>query len=147
MQDRAALDDRTDVVTYTTAPFEAPITLAGDIRLIISAFADQPSFDVSVVLSRVTPAGQVFNLTQGFRRISGAADAPFAIGMRAVCATIEAGDALRLSLAAASFPAFAVNPGTGAALVDIKGIDARVVTVSFGSGGGQPTLVELPVIA
>ena len=110
MQDRSALDCRHDVLTYTTAPLASPIVLAGEVRLHLDVRADQPSFDVSAVLSWVTQDGRAFNLTQGHGRVQGGHRGAVAIGMRAVCATIPAGDALRLSLAGANFPAFAINP-------------------------------------
>ena len=144
MQDRADVDNRHDVLTYTTAPLDAPLTLAGDVALSLAVRADQPSFDVSAVLSRVTPDGRAFNLTQGYRRI----DAPAAtirIEMRALCATLAPGDALRLSLAGASFPAFPINPGTGAPPGEARLIDSRIITLFVASGGAAPTRLELPV--
>jgi predicted acyl esterase len=66
--------------------------------------------------------------------------------MRALCATLPAGDALRLSLAGANFPAFAVNPGTGAAPAEAQQIDNRVISLFVGSGGASPTRIELPII-
>jgi predicted acyl esterase len=65
--------------------------------------------------------------------------------MRALCATVSAGDALRLSLAGANFPAFAINPGTGAAPADARLIGNRIVTLFVASGGRTPTRLELPV--
>jgi putative CocE/NonD family hydrolase len=146
MQERSDIDNRNDVLTYTTAPAEAPMTLSGEVELTLSVRADQPCFDVSAVLSRVTPDGRAFNLTQGHCRVKSPVDAPIRIGMRALCATLPAGDALRLSLAGANFPAFAVNPGTGAAPAEAQQIDNRVISLFVGSGGASPTRIELPII-
>ena len=145
MQDRADIDNRHDTLTYTTAPLEAPLSLAGDIALELAVSADQPSFDISAVLSRVTPEGRAFNLTQGYLRI----DTPGAvrIEMRALCATLPAGDAIRLTLAAASFPAHPVNPGTGAPPAEARVIDNRIITLVVASGGEAPTRLDLPVIS
>jgi len=109
--------------------------------------ADQPSYDVSVVLSRVTPAGAVFNLTQGHTRVDGASEGPLRVAMRATCATLERGDALRLSVAAANFPAFAVNPGNGADPLATRLIDCRVTTLSLTTGGAGGSFVSLPILA
>jgi uncharacterized protein len=146
MQERSTLDDRSDVLVYTTAPVPAPIALAGEVDLALSIHADHPCFDVSAVLSRVTPDGRAFNLTQGHRRVENEADAPIRIGMRAVCATLPAGDSLRVSLAAANFPAFPVNPGTGAAPTEARQIDSRVITLFVASGGAAPSFIELPIM-
>ena len=143
VQDRAEIDQRNDVATYTSAPLDAPLTLAGDVALTLAVAADAPSFDVSAVLSRVTPEGRAFNLTQGHRRIDGAPES-VTIDLRALCATLPPGDALRVSLAAASFPAFAVNPGTGAAPAQARLIEARIIT--FRVTGGSRSFVELPFV-
>jgi putative CocE/NonD family hydrolase len=146
MQDRSALDDRTEVLTYTTAPLAAPLALAGDVALTLAVSADQPSFDISAILSRVTPDGRAFNLTQGHCRIDNHDGAPIRIGMRALCATLPAGDYLRLSLAGANFPAFAVNPGTGATPAEARLIDNRIITLAVVSGGAAPSYLQLPVL-
>ncbi len=71
--DRASLDCRTDILTYTTEPLPQTLHIAGEVRadLYCSATApgiDAPSFDLCAVLSRVTPTGSVINITQGYGR-------------------------------------------------------------------------------
>ena len=147
MQNRASLDDRTDVATFTSEPLEAPLALAGEVSVSLAVSADQPSYDISAILSRVTPAGQVFNLTQGYARIDGTPAGLVKVAMRATCATLQPGDALRLSLAAANYPAFGVNPGTGDAPLDTRLIDCRVTTLTVVSGGENGSFISLPVLA
>jgi len=146
MQERSALDDRADILVYSTQPLPAPIMLAGEVELTLSVRADRPSFDVSAVLSRVTPDGRAFNLTQGHCRIENQGHEPVRIPMRALCASFSAGDSLRLSLAGANFPAFAVNPGTGAAPAETRLTDNRIICLCVHSGGATPSYIELPVI-
>jgi uncharacterized protein len=147
MQERSALDDRTDVLTYSSAPLPAPLTLAGEVELSICVHADQPSFDLSAVLSRVAPDGRAFNLTQGYSRIDHHGEEPIRIGLRALCATLPAGDVLRLSLAGANFPAFAVNPGTGAPPSEARLIDSRIITLRISTGPAAPSCLALPIIS
>ena len=59
---------------------------------------------------------------------------PCTVGMRAICTTIPSGSALRLSLQASSFPAFSVNPGTGADASETRLFDCRIVTLRFTAG-------------
>ena len=145
MQDRAALDQRSDVLTYTTDPLPAPLTLAGEVNLTLAIRSDQPSFDVSAVLSHVAPNGRAFNLTQGHRRVEAPAPATVRVEMRALCATIPAGDGLRLSLAGADFPAFPLNPGDGPPATRARALDNKTITLTVLSGGASPTHLELPV--
>jgi len=145
MHDRSLIENRADVLTYTSEPLSSPLTLAGEVELILAIRSDHPSFDVSAVLSYVTPDSRVFNLTQGHLKVNAPAPNLVRVGMRALCATVSVGDALRLSLAGANFPAFAINPGTGAAPADARLIGNRIVTLFVASGGRTPTRLELPV--
>lgn len=147
MQNRAALDDRTDVMTFTSAPLDTAHVLAGEVSATIAISADQPCYDVSAILSRVTPRGEVFNLTQGHARINTGVTGPITIAMRATCATLNSGDALRLSIAGANYPAFAVNPGTGDDPLGTRLIDCRIITLRVSSGGESGSFISLPTNA
>jgi putative CocE/NonD family hydrolase len=145
-QDRTALDARADIACYTSAPFTAEALLAGRVELDLWATADSASFDISAVLSEVTPAGRAIILTQGYRRVTAGEPLPIRVSLRAICATIPPGSALRLSLAGASFPAHAVNPGTGASAAETRASDCQVITLSLLSGGATPSRLILPWI-
>lgn len=147
MQERSALDDRRDVLVYSSASLPTSLTLAGEVELGVYVRADQPSFDLSAVLSRVAADGRAFNLTQGHSRIDSDGREPARIRMRALCATLPAGDSLRLSLAGANFPAFAVNPGTGAPPAEARLIDSRIISLSVVSGGAAPSCLALPILS
>ena len=143
--DRAAIDARTDIATYTGPVLERALHLAGDVAAEIHVTADMPCFDLFAVLSDVAPDGKVWNLTQGIVRVE-TAKAPVRVDMRATCAVLKPGHRLRLSLAAGAFPAFAVNPGTG----NTPGTDAvdaqRILCLSIGSGAAAASALLLPVI-
>ena len=143
--DRAAIDARADVATYTTPPLARDLRLAGDVTAEIFCAADQPSHDLSLVLSDVAPEGRVIPLVQTHARLDAPA-APAQVPMRAVCVRIAAGHALRLSVAAAAFPAYELNPGTGARGRAARLIDQRVTTVSIRHGGAMASRVLLPVV-
>jgi hypothetical protein len=141
MQDRAAVDDRSDVACFTGEPLDLELFLCGRVHAVISAEADQPSFDLSVVLSMVSPDGRAWNLTQGHVRC----DAPgeIVVPMRAVCATVPAGHRLRVSVAGACFPGYAVNPGSGVVAVEFTMAEERVITIALRTGASR---VVLPVV-
>ncbi|SMH33612.1 CocE/NonD family hydrolase [Azospirillum agricola] len=145
-RDRAAVDRRPDVAVYTTPPLGEPLTLAGRVALDLWVEADAPSFDVSAVLSVVRPDGRVLPLTQGHARVEpGDPTRPLAIAMRGVCATLAPGSALRLSLAGACFPAYPVNPGTGAEPGETRRVDAQPITLLIHSGPDRPSRLRLPL--
>jgi putative CocE/NonD family hydrolase len=131
-QDRAGVDARPDVLTFTTPPLDAPLLLAGDVRALLDMIADAPDFDVCCTLSRIAVHGQAIGFADGYRRVS--TPGPIDVPMRATCLTIRPGEALRLSISAAAFPAFPVNPGTGEDPTRARMIDARVITLRVRHG-------------
>jgi len=145
IQDRAALDDRSDVACFTSAPLAAPRTLCGRFLAELHAEADQPSFDLAVVLSVVSPDGaRAMTLAHGHIRC----DAPglVRVPLRAGFCTVPAGHALRLSVAGAAFPAYAVNPGTGAAAADFQLDEERIISIAIRHGGATASRLLLPVL-
>jgi putative CocE/NonD family hydrolase len=140
--DRAAVDARSDVLTFTTPPLTEELQIAGDAFVELWIESDAPSFDVSAVLSRVTQAGRVHPLAQGYRRVTAPA-APLAIPMRATCASLAPGERLRLSIAAACFPAYPVNPGTGQDPTEASLMDARIITLGVRHGGRCTSLLRI----
>jgi uncharacterized protein len=125
--DRRAIDCRSDVVTYTTEPLETDLHFAGEISVELDCTADTPSFDLCVVLSEVKPSG-VYPIAQGYRRSFAAGK--MAIALQPTCTWIPQGNALRLSVSAACFPAYPVNPGTDSRRL----IDAQIMTLTLHSG-------------
>ena len=65
--------------------------------------------------------------------------------MRATCAAIAPGEALRLSIAAACFPAYPVNPGTGCDPADASMDEAQIITIGVRHGGECASSLMLPV--
>ena len=162
---RQPLDDRSDVLTYTTAPFVNPLQILGEVGLRLWISSPNPSFDLCAILSIVQEQG-VFNFSQGYLRVTDATDhskyrpSPldlpielptpcdnfcdnscdnsgkrlptgkmFYLTLQPTCRTIAPGEALRLSISAACFPAYALNPGTGADPHSTPRWDAQVITL------------------
>jgi uncharacterized protein len=163
--DRSALDCRSDIVTYTSAPLTETVHLAGEPVVEIYCTADAPSFDLCAVLSEVKPNGSVYNLSQGYLRVDEetsaiaisdnhtAATTPYLeanqsyrITLQPVCVQIPVGSAICLSISAACFPAYAVNPGDGSASGHGRLIDANVITIGISCGGDRASKLLIPVI-
>lgn len=145
-QDRASLDDRTDVAVYTTAPLAAPCRLAGRVSAELHVETGAASHDLHATLSLVEPDGRAITLTAGHLRVGDAtALGPRRIAMRAVCCTLDSGQSLRMSLQAAAWPAFAVNPSTGAAPEAARADEAAVTTLMIRHGPEHPSRLLLPI--
>lgn len=146
--ERSPLDCRSDVLTYTTPVFEADLHLAGEPVVTLSCQADAPSFDLCAILSTVQANGSVYNFTQGYLRVDPATPhqaQSITIALQPTCICIPQGSALRLSLSAACFPAYVVNPGTGTAPAESQLSEARIITISVQTGGDRPSHLQLPV--
>ena len=133
--ERTAVDQRSDVATFTTAPLIDELLLSGQPQLLLNAEADQPGFDLCISLSRL-PAGAngVEQLSTGVVRVKGEdalQPARRSVILQTLQATLAPGDRLRISVAAAAWPAIGVNPGHDAAPCGAPGPEHRVVTLTL----------------
>jgi hypothetical protein len=145
--DRSAADARGDVLTFTTEPFAREARLTGDVAANLWLAADAPSVDISCTLSRVTRSGAVLPLTHGYRHLpAGAPRESVSVPMRATSASLAPGESLRLSLAAACFPAYPVNPGTGLPPAEASLDEARIITLGVRYGGATPSVLRVPLV-
>ncbi|MBD2356988.1 CocE/NonD family hydrolase [Tolypothrix sp. FACHB-123] len=146
--ERSHLDLRSDVLTYSTQPLTADLHIAGNVIVEIFCSSDRSSYDLCAILSEVHPHGQVYNLTQGYLHCPvGKNPAPLKIQLQATCAHIPQGNALRLSLSAACFPAYPMNSGTGPVTNSESLLNAQIITLSVSCGGEANSQVLLPVVA
>nr|WP_228035317.1 CocE/NonD family hydrolase [Oculatella sp. LEGE 06141] len=144
--DRSSLDCRSDLVTYTSAPLNEDLHLAGEVIAELYCTADAPSFDLCAVLSEVKPNGSVYNVTQGYQRIDSTSEPePLRLRLQPICICIANGNALRLSISAACFPAYAVNPGTGTHAGNSRLVEAQVIALTLRCGEQSPSHLVLPV--
>jgi uncharacterized protein len=146
--ERSSLDCRSDVLTYTSAPLISELHLTGEITFELYCTTEHPSFDLCAVLSTVHPNGQVFNFTQGYIRISTTSPQNtqlITIPLQATCMCIATNYSLRLSLSAACFPAYPVNPGTGKLSHESSLLDMEIITLSIHSGGDYPSRLIMTV--
>jgi putative CocE/NonD family hydrolase len=146
--DRTGVDERTDVAAYTTAPLDRPLDLVGRVAAELFVDADRPAHDLHAALSLLGPDDRATTLTTGALRVADAASpGPRTMAMRQVCCTVAAGWRLRLSVQAASWPAFAVHPGTGDRIEDCSPTRRQVTTLRIAHGAGRPSRLMLPVLA
>lgn len=143
--DRRYIDDRSDVLTYTTEKFTNPILIQGISTIDLDFLSDPESIDFHVVLSQVQPTGSVFPIAQGVNSIdlnscrqsnsfSIQSHNRINIPLQATSTMIPIGSALRVSISLSCFPAFPVNPGTGTQVSETKAIEAQVITILLCGG-------------
>ncbi|MEO0805090.1 MAG: CocE/NonD family hydrolase [Cyanobacteria bacterium J06643_4] len=145
--DRTVVDLRGDILTYTSPPLTEELRVAGVVEVVCAIASSTPSYDLCAVLSRVTE-GRVFNLTQGYCRLTAAVDASLEVTLplHPTCFSLAVGECLRLSLSAACFPAFSINPGTGVLPKNARLIEAQITTLTVALGGKQGSSIRLPLM-
>ncbi|MGD1034546.1 MAG: CocE/NonD family hydrolase [Candidatus Dormibacteria bacterium] len=123
--DCAGVQARSDVLVYTTDPFDEPIDIIGPVRLIAHVETSAPDTDVVARLSLVGRAGRAQRLCDGMIRLRYREG--FERELRAVhgevyevevamwdtAQRVLRGQRLRLDIAASAFPKHEVNLGTG----------------------------------
>ena len=142
--ERSSLDNRGDILTYTTAPLVEDLSLLGAILFEGYCVADAASFDVCATLSQVHPDGRVYNFTQGYSRCDDP-KLPLRISLQCTCIKIPWGHRLRLSLSGACFPAYSVNSGTLKSPKETKLIDFKIITIKIQSQGKNASRIIVPV--
>ena len=138
--ERQDLDQRSEVACFTSAALRAPLRLLGTPRLRLGAWADQPGFDLWACLSVLTSTGAVQQLCTGGLRLRGErarAQQERRLALQPLDATLQAGERLRISLAPAAWPAFAVNPGDGSLPQGGVGLQHRVITIELDLNGSR----------
>lgn len=111
--DQKELDNRSDIITYTSDFFQKEIEIIGYIALEIYLEADTDSFDLSATLSQQFIDGKVYNFSQGYIRINNhQVDKPIKFFLQPTCIKIQKNTALRLSLRPANFPSYNINYGS-----------------------------------
>lgn len=125
--DVSEVQQREDVVTYTTDALVSDLDVVGPIRLVLHASSSAVDTDFSARLSDVFPDGRAIQLQSGmlrarFRNLDGEPELlepgrvyRFEIDMWATANRFKAGHRLRLDISSADFPKFDRNANLGGA--------------------------------
>lgn len=145
--DRGKLDNRSDIVTYTSDPLTQDLEIIGDLELEIYAQADTESFDLSALVSQVFPDGKVYNFSQGYIKINlRKVNEPIKFKSQSTCIKIEKNTSIRLSLTCANFPAYSINLGEKKPSLSHLSLTNNPLTISIFSGKNTPSLLRLNIL-
>jgi putative CocE/NonD family hydrolase len=136
--DQARIEQRDDVLVYTTEAFDTPYELVGDAVLEMFVRTSVVDTDFAVKICDVDPTGRSYNVADEllrcrWRNTIGGTDlltpgevTPLTVDLGSVAHRFGAGHALRLQIASSAFPAFDRNLNTGNRTgEDAKGIVAE----------------------
>ena len=152
--DQRSIEDRHDVLVYTSEPLTAPLKFAGDARAELFVSADTPDADWVVKLIDVHPDGAAYNLTVGVLRgrfrdselepklMTPGEVYKINVDLGPVAAQLASGHRLRVDICGAYFPLFDRNANTADG---IFGTSTAIATESVYHSPARPSRIILPV--
>ena len=154
--DQADVEQRQDVLVYTSAPLSHPVRIAGSLRAHLTLSSSAPDTDVVVRLVHVWPDGRATSIQEGALRLryrdGPTRAAPLQPGqkvtvevpMRSIAYLLPTGHRLRLHVAGSSFPRLERNQNTGGNNYDeTRGVVAQN---TLHHADGALSWLELPVL-
>jgi putative CocE/NonD family hydrolase len=155
--DQQPVEARDDVLVFTSAPVELPLSLAGPVTGTLYVATDGPDTDFVARLVDVYPDGRAMTLTDGVTRLryrdglaipAGPVEAgqvyAISVDLWATAVTFMPGHRLRLDVTSSNFPRWERNPNTG----DDPSLATtwRVARQSLLHDAEHPSCVVLPVL-
>ncbi len=155
--DQRAIEQRSDVLIYTTRPLENDLQVTGPVHVQLWVSTSAPDTDFTAKLVDVQPDGRAMALTDGILRLryrNGVERIDLAkpgnvysilIDAGVISNVFLAGHRIRLEIASSNFPRFDRNLNTGKPVADDKEI--RTARQSVFHGGKYPSALLLPVVS
>lgn len=150
--DQRTIEQRNDVLVYTSQFLKDPLTIAGPVKFKLNASTDGPDTDWMVKLVDVYPNGFAMPVAEGIlrARFRNGLDKPellkagqqyeFTIDMAGTANTFLPGHRIRIDITSSNFPQFDRNPNTGEPLGSATKTRVALQTIFHGSH------VILPVV-
>jgi putative CocE/NonD family hydrolase len=144
VRDNSALEERADVLTFTTPELTADLEFEGFPVLDVAVSVDNPHADLFIRICDVDARGRSRNITDTLVRLDATVppgEVQQATARLSPCAhRLLTGHRLRLQLSGGAHPQYARNPGTGEPLSTGTGLKAAVHTIEH-----DTTRLTLPV--
>jgi putative CocE/NonD family hydrolase len=150
------VEDRPDVLVYTSVPLDRDLEVTGPIAMHLFAASSAVDTDFTAKLVDVRPDGYAQNLQDGIVRARYRASTAqpsfieprrvyeYTIDLWSTSQVLKAGHRVRVEISSSNFPRFDRNPNTGAAI----GVDSRLETAqqTVYHSAEYPSHIVLPII-
>jgi uncharacterized protein len=155
--DQRPVEERRDVLCYTSEPLTRAMEITGPITVKLYAASSAPDTDFTAKFVDLRPDGYAQNLADGIIRAryreSRANPSPiipgtvyeYTLDLWSTSMVLQPGHRLRVDIASANFPRFDRNPNTGHALFSDAELQAATQTIFHDVA--RPSHVVLPVIS
>ncbi len=137
---------RKDVLSYTTAPLDAPLEVTGPVKATLWVSTDAPSTDFTVKLVNVFPDGKAYNMADGIIRQAYTPGEPtrIEVDLAATSVVFGEGHRIRIEVSSSNYPRFDRNPNTGEPATTAT--KTRVALQTIWHDASRPSHIVLPVI-
>ena len=154
--DQREIEQRDDVLVYTSAPLTEPLTDAGPVRLTLYASTDGPDTDWTGKLVDVAPDGKALNLCDGIirARYRNSRQEPellkpgevyqYDIDLVATAFQFAPGHRLRVEVSSSNFPRFDRNTNTGGDIANESTFRVAVQRVMHSAA--MPSALSLSIL-
>jgi hypothetical protein len=154
--DQREIEDRQDVLVYTSDPLDEPVEVTGPVRVVLYASSSAVDTDFTAKLVDVSPCGFARNLADGIIRARYREDrsresflepgevTELVIDLIATANAFGRGHAIRVEIASSNFPRFDRNPNTGRPFGREAEMQTAFQTVFHDAR--HPSRVVLPVV-
>jgi predicted acyl esterase len=154
--DQRPVESRDDVLVFTTAPLESPLTVVGSVVLALHAGSDAPDTDFTAKLTDIYPDGRSMLICDGIVRASQAHGGrnvkplepdevrTYEVELGQTAMTFAAGHRVRIAVSSSNYPRFHPNPNTGDPFARTGA--PRVATNRVYTSAAHPTALILPVL-
>lgn len=158
IQDRSKIQDRDDVLVYTSPNLTTPLSIAGPVTVILYVSSSAPDTDFTAVLGDVHPDGYCASIADGIQRTKyrNSRRTPefmepnhvykIEIDLWAVAHTFDEGNQIRVEISSSNFPRFDRNPNTVVTIADAGPADYQPATQVVYHDPETPSHIQLPVI-
>jgi putative CocE/NonD family hydrolase len=156
--DQARVEERQDVLVYTSARLVRPLTIAGPVSVTLFAASSAVDTDFTAKLVDVQPDGYCANLADGIVRaryrhtlerealLEPGEVAEYRIDLWSVAHRFAVGHRLRLEITSSNFPKYDRNLNARANPAHATAADLRVATQQVFHDGARPSHLTLPEI-
>ena len=119
--DQSQIEERSDVLVYSTPPLKDPVEVTGPVRMVIQATSTASDTDFTAKLIDVYPNGKAYNLCEGIIRTSAPGSTPIEAGkmfsreidLWVTSNLFDRGHRIRVEVSSSNFPRYDRNPNTG----------------------------------
>jgi uncharacterized protein len=142
-KDNRDLEQRADVLTYTSAPVGSALEIVGPVTAELHVASSRACTDFFARLCDVDPKGKSVNVTDGLLRLTEGGSRQIRVDLWPVAHRFGPGHRIRLQVSSGAHPRYARNPGTGEPLATAVSLQAADQAVYHDPE--RPSAVLLPV--